>query len=234
LFAFARKFAKIGKKVARFFMGLSDRDYQKQNYDRVTGNSPKSTYNQGNKHLGYSRPTKYSTPSILFWVFVVMVGIYWFSNISGVNSKYKVTDAELAKAGYSPSSSASSVPAPITSVLSAVFAIDPHSPPFSIFAPAGGDSYYWKLKDFSTNTVVMTGFVRSGETLKTNIPAGTYYLETAGGTDWQGDVNLFGSYTQIQRTKEPLVFTGYSGHIVSMNKRVDGNLRTGDIPKNRF
>lgn len=82
--------------------------------------------------------------------------------------------------------------------------------------------------------MIMTGFVRSGETLKTNVPAGTYYLETASGTDWQGDVNLFGSYTQIQRSEEPLVFTRYGGNSVSMVHRADGNLKELSIPRSSF
>lgn len=197
-------------------MGLNDRDYM-----RGRGNM-----NGGN----FSSPHKYSTGVILFWVFVIMVGIYLLSSMSSIN-KNKVTDTELASVGAPV---ASSVPMPMTSVLSAVFTIEPHNPPFSIKTPVGGDNYYFKLKDSSTNTVIMTGFVRSGETLKTNVPSGTYYLETAGGRDWQGDVNLFGSFTQLQRSNEPLVFSGYSGHIVSMHKRVDGNFKTSDISKSSF
>ncbi len=189
----------------------------------------------------FKAPNRYSTPVILFWVFVFIVFIYWLSSFMGVNDKYKVTDAELASVGapvgappVSSTGVTSTVPMPVTSVLSAVFAIDQHNPPFSIFAPAGGYSYYWKLKDYSTNTMIMTGFVRSGETLKTNVPAGTYYLETASGTDWQGDVNLFGSYTQIQRSEEPLVFTRYGGNSVSMVHRADGNLKELSIPRSSF
>jgi len=91
-------------------------------------------------------------------------------------------------------------------------------------------SYYFKLRPQGGKTDLVAGLVAPGQSLKTQIPLGTYELVYAAGDTWYGEEALFGHGTQFYKTDTSLVFSQsgnrVSGHTISLILRRNGNLRS--------
>lgn len=114
----------------------------------------------------------------------------------------------------------------------------PRMTPFRIITPPGSRAYVVKLVDAETNEPVMRIFLEAGRTFETLAPIGSFKLKWATGRNWRGENQLFGSLTDYQEAIEPLVFeandSGYAGHTVELEAKVDGNMHSDRISPTGF
>lgn len=99
--------------------------------------------------------------------------------------------------------------------------------------------YYIKLVDYyNENNTLVTIFVRSGESVKVDIPIGDYKLKYATGETWYGEKDLFGHKTSYSKSEQQLNFSnsGYMvyGHTITLYKVQNGNLSTENINASDF
>ncbi|MEA2839098.1 MAG: hypothetical protein QOF41_428 [Methylobacteriaceae bacterium] len=116
--------------------------------------------------------------------------------------------------------------------------------PFGVDTVAG-PSYLLKLVSAANARDQTIIFVRGGESYKTKIPLGSYFLKAAIGHTWYGREHLFGPDTQFVRmqakgSNRPHIYTfrregnKLMGMTVSFRKVVDGNLTEERIQKEEF
>ena len=105
--------------------------------------------------------------------------------------------------------------------------------PLTIKTSPGG-SYFVKLEDSVTARPVMTLFLRGGETLKQEVPEGSFVLKYATGDTWCGEQGLFGPTTSTFKASEVFEFSEATGYTVELIARKGGNLRTRTIERGRF
>jgi hypothetical protein len=110
--------------------------------------------------------------------------------------------------------------------------------PLKIDTYPGSFNYYVKLVDLSTNTPVMFLFIRSGESVSTQVPLGRYELRFADGGTWYGESYLFGPLTSYSKADTELIFERQgdkvAGYTLQLQKQVDGNLRETQIAAAEF
>jgi hypothetical protein len=101
-----------------------------------------------------------------------------------------------------------------------------------------GSHYFVKLVDWSSNQVVMTLFIHSGETVDVDVPLGAYKLKYAAGKEWQGEKNLFGPETLYNQAEKRFVFESSGnqirGYTVELILQPNGNLSARRIPAKDF
>ncbi|GEM_PF-2860719 len=104
--------------------------------------------------------------------------------------------------------------------------------PLTVRASAG-TNYYVKLEDIQTRREVASFFIRAGETLNVNVPAGRYEMKYATGPNWYGPKYLFGPQTAYSKAEAVFDFSfdgyRYSGYTVELIQQAGGNLSTGQI-----
>ncbi len=95
--------------------------------------------------------------------------------------------------------------------------------------------YYVKISEADTNITEQAFFLRSGGTVKTMLPLGTYLVKYATGQNWQGEKELFGEDTLYNKADRTFTFTQNkkqaSGFRIELILQTDGNLRTRKIKK---
>lgn len=69
-----------------------------------------------------------------------------------------------------------------------------------------GTDYLVTLTDAATGEAVLAAYIRGGEFFRVLVPPGTFLLDFASGTDWQGDETLFGPKTEHFTLETPLTF----------------------------
>lgn len=110
--------------------------------------------------------------------------------------------------------------------------------PFTVTTPDDEKYYYIKLKHIDDKSRNVTIFLGANQTFKTTVPIGQYDFYYTCGTDWYGETELFGKSTLCTKAIEPLIFiqneTGIQGHIVTLIKQVDGNLRTQSVDESEI
>lgn len=118
------------------------------------------------------------------------------------------------------------------------FGDDEDVAPLRIVTPAGRESYYVKVVDEITGETVQTIFMRSGQTLETRVPLGTFRIRYAGGVIWYGPDQLFGpgtSYNQAEKTFEFAVDGDQiRGYTVALGRQRGGNLKTTPLAADEF
>jgi len=101
-----------------------------------------------------------------------------------------------------------------------------------------GSNYVVKLKDYYTKEAVMTIFVKGGDTIKTDVPIGTYEVTYASGDKWYGYNYLFGPETGYSKANSSFSFNfngySYSGYTITLYRVSNGNLRTQGINSSQF
>lgn len=99
-------------------------------------------------------------------------------------------------------------------------------------------NYFVKLIDVETNLTAVTIFVHGGQSVETKVPLGTYEFRYACGEYWYGEEELFGAWTVYMKADKKLTFyndgSRIMGHKIYLIKRIDGNLHSREINKNRF
>ena len=109
------------------------------------------------------------------------------------------------------------------------------SSPFRIVTNRDAD-YYVKLVDYSSNSEKLGIFVKGGQPLEIEVPAGSYKLKYAYGESWRGLNWLFGpdNHTKYQQSMSRLDFTKSSGYTVELIKQAGGNMQTRGISAANF
>lgn len=105
--------------------------------------------------------------------------------------------------------------------------------PFKIKTTYSGYHYYIKLVERLNRQEILTAFIRSGETLSTKVPPGSYYLKYASGENWYGKKYLFGPNTMYSQADKILDFYPSGqyvhGYTIELYLQPDGNLPTKEI-----
>jgi len=109
--------------------------------------------------------------------------------------------------------------------------------PFEI-KTASGANYLVKLVSAYSQDIVMTVFIRGGNTVSTEVPLGTYVVKYATGDQWYGYANLFGTDTAYSKADTVFKFKddGYqiSGYTITLYQVANGNLRTTELSPSQF
>lgn len=102
----------------------------------------------------------------------------------------------------------------------------------TIYAPSGSLSLFIRVYD-SDGNVVAQSFVRPGDYITLWLWAGTYTIKVCYGTEWFGEIDLFGedgTYSQLYNGYDP-EFTFRSGYYYELELQVGsgGNVGTGSL-----
>lgn len=110
--------------------------------------------------------------------------------------------------------------------------------PLQVRIPSAGIHYFVKIEDAYTKQNLVNYFIRSGDTLKVNLPLGTYNIKYAFGRQWYGTKQLFGPETRYAKANQDFNFISdgyqYNGYTVELIEQVNGNLKTSSIDQNQF
>jgi DNA-directed RNA polymerase subunit RPC12/RpoP len=170
-------------------------------------------------------PTNYSW---IFWLLVI-VGFAIFINSQDASSSKKVTKSE-------PTFNQPEQILPYSGEVR-TFTSKNRVAPFTI-KTSHGSNYLVKLKDFYTKEAVMTIFVKGGDTIKTEVPTGTYEVTYASGDKWYGYTYLFGLDTGYSKADSSFSFDfngySYSGYTITLYRVSNGNLKTQGISSSQF
>ena len=109
----------------------------------------------------------------------------------------------------------------------------------------GRADYFLKLVDHLSGAVVLTIYVRGGQSTRVEVPLGSYQLRYAVVRDWYGP-HRFGPYAGFSRADETFVFrqdvqrdaatvrTSTTVIRVELWTRIGGNLKTSSIAPESF
>ena len=110
--------------------------------------------------------------------------------------------------------------------------------PLTISTRQGTGHYFVKIVDWATEAPVMTVFVRSGQSVSTKVPLGSYKIKYAAGSQWYGETYLFGPETSYSMAEKRFDFeeiaNQVSGFTVELFLQPNGNLRTKRIRPKDF
>lgn len=172
-------------------------------------------------------------PWLLAIVVIFIISKVIHKNSSNEQSLQASSPIEQSSNIIEPIVTPATLPTPLTSVLSTNYDESKSSCPFTMIAD--NSNYYVKLCDAANeNRTIAKFFIRAGETLKTKIPAGQYAVKYGSGSEWKGEKELFGQYSQYGKS-EALAFyyDGFSsqGHTISFYKSTDGNFQTDNVDR---
>ena len=107
--------------------------------------------------------------------------------------------------------------------------------PLQIVTSGEKAHYFVKLVSVNNKQTVQTIFVRSGESVDTTVPLGSYRIKYAAGQDWLGEKLLFGDETQFFEAEKQFDFVRkgnqISGFYLELILQPGGNLSSRQIPK---
>ena len=93
-----------------------------------------------------------------------------------------------------------------------------------IKAPKDSAAYYVQLRDYDTDAIAVSGFVRPGTTCTLRLPKGDYYFVMASGSVWYGEEKLFGDDTEFTKTGLFEVLNSNYYHTVTLKVVENGNM----------
>ena len=109
--------------------------------------------------------------------------------------------------------------------------------PFEIKSTRGSN-YLVKLTDAGSGALVLTVFVRGGETVNVDVPLGTFIVKYASGDSWYGYDHLFGENTAYSKASTDFTFdqsgSEVNGYTITLYEVPYGNLQTERIKPNEF
>jgi len=91
-------------------------------------------------------------------------------------------------------------------------------------APDDGYGRYIQLRDYETDEVAVTFFIRSGGSCTVRVRKGDYYFLIASGEIWYGEEELFGEYGDYSSTDLLEVAGSNYYHTVTLETTTDGNM----------
>jgi hypothetical protein len=101
-----------------------------------------------------------------------------------------------------------------------------------------GANYFLKLINISSQTTIMTVFIRGGSPAKVKVPIGNYEIRYASGNKWYGTKLLFGSDTTYNKAESVFDFkkegNRIMGYTLKLYKVQNGNLRTTQLDQKQF
>lgn len=110
--------------------------------------------------------------------------------------------------------------------------------PLQIRIPNYGKNFFVKIVNPNTNKSVKEFYVKSGQTVETNVPLGTFHLKYAAGKIWVGKFNLFGVDTVYSKANKEFSFyqigDQVNGYTVELILQAGGNLKTSKIDSENF
>lgn len=169
--------------------------------------------------------------SIIPWIAGLLIIVAIFQYIEKNDTKINqatTNDETIEKSIFKPLEPKE---LPVTSILTTSFDSESATNPFTMIAD--NKNYYVKLCDTNNNDqTVATFFIRAGETLQATVPSGNYKIKYGAGSDWYGEEELFGAFSQYGES-ETMVFSNYgyssNGYTISFYRTVHGNLHTNRI-----
>jgi hypothetical protein len=103
---------------------------------------------------------------------------------------------------------------------------------------AFGTHYLVKLVDLKTRQLILTVFIRGGDSIEIKVPLGLYALRYASGSTWYGYDELFGTDTSYYQLEQPFDFTEnnnqISGYVVVLYEHFQGNMKAAPIESKAF
>jgi len=147
--------------------------------------------------------------------------------------------ADLARLTQSPSPPLTCVPVAVTSGSSKIYSGQRGLAPLKLTTPSGDDNYLVKLVKVGTKSVVVSAYVRGGDTKTFKVPLGSYVIYYAQGKVWCGENDGFGrGNTRLVRLAGNFEFTrepdGYAGHEIELIQQMAGNLRSEEVSDAEF
>lgn len=195
-------------------MGLQDREYMR---DRARSRIGRQTFDYGNGRwktspLSGPRNGDLAGPKRVQILIVALLIVYAMLKWGGVGNQVGLFD------GNAP------VPFPATGTFEvrsdhSAFGTAP------LTIKAGPNDTVLQLLDHDGKPVFLV-YIAALETVRVEAPIGTWRLRTMHGPVWQGQENLFGLRTQVQESMHSLGFSEQLGHIIDLNERIGGNLKT--------
>lgn len=99
---------------------------------------------------------------------------------------------------------------------------------------SGSQHHVVRLRDVDTNELVLSVFVRAGETANVTVPEGEYVLTYAAGETWYGTGHLFGEEMSCFITDDTFPFDINTRWTVTLYPQHNGNLGTDPIDASDF
>ena len=167
--------------------------------------------------------------------FIIIAGLLFIGWAIFIDDTLYKGLPKSANINYTQAASTFSQPAlplPYTGVNKVMFS-DGFAPLSIKTSSANGYNYFVKIVYAGTNQELGSYFIRSGETLDTKVPLGTYEMKCATGKQWYGTLHLFGPETRYSKADPPLefYFDGhiYQGNAIQLIPQINGNLKTSVI-----
>jgi hypothetical protein len=99
-----------------------------------------------------------------------------------------------------------------------------------------GSNYFVKIEDAISGRPILSFYVYGGSTLQAEVPAGSFVLKYATGSDWCGEGELFGygALTETSKADRIFQFDDDHGYTIELIARRNGNLPTKKIGREAF
>lgn len=99
-------------------------------------------------------------------------------------------------------------------------------------------NFYVKLENSQTGELVLSAFIRKGQSAELNVPLGKYIIKYATGKKWFGEKLLFGCCTEYYKLDDLFDFrvegNQYMGYTVELFLQTDGNLDIVELDEGQF
>lgn len=110
--------------------------------------------------------------------------------------------------------------------------------PLKIVTKESGQHYFVKIVDWYSGELVLTIFIRSGQSVNVDLPLGSYKIKYATGKQWYGKTYLFGHETTYNEADKKLDFevrgSQVLGYTIELFLQRHGNLITKKISAAQF
>ncbi len=116
-------------------------------------------------------------------------------------------------------------PTPVNGHLTRYHAAGEAIAPMEIKVRDAGRNLYFILEEWESRRTVLTVFVRGGQTVRFNVPLGSYRMKYAAGEKWYGESHLFGAGTVYGASRDRMDFTLEGDKVTS--RKVEISMKAG-------
>lgn len=99
---------------------------------------------------------------------------------------------------------------------------------------SGDSSYVIKVVDPYDDEVIMMCYLPAGISQEIDIPSGKFEIRYTSGTEWFGDVEMFGAKGSYAKADRLFNFSEGSGYELTLYRVPNGNLHTSRIKREDF